>query len=51
MLISTGEILLAGVDHVFLADRDDRMIYGGYVGWIHSEGLNQALNHIRREFT
>jgi hypothetical protein len=27
------------------------MIYGGYVGWIHSEGLNQAKARIRRDFT
>ncbi len=40
-----------GVDHVFLADRDDKMIYGGFVGWTDSEGLNQALNRIRRDFT
>ncbi|MHC5860882.1 hypothetical protein [Nostoc sp.] len=40
-----------GVDHVFLGDRNDRMIYGGFVGWIHSEGLQQALTRIRRDFT
>jgi hypothetical protein len=40
-----------GVDHVFLSDAFDKMIYGGFVGWIHSEGLNQALNRIRRDFT
>lgn len=40
-----------GVDHVFLGDRNNRMIYGGFVGWIHSEGLQQALTRIRRDFT
>lgn len=40
-----------GVDHVFLGDRDDKMVYGGYVGWIHSEGLMSALERIRREFS
>ncbi|MBD2168185.1 hypothetical protein H6G64_35880 [Calothrix sp. FACHB-156] len=40
-----------GVDHVFLGDRNDRMIYGGFVGWIHSEGLQQALTRIKRDFT
>lgn len=39
-----------GVDHVFIADASDRMVYGGYVGWIHSEGLNQAIAQIRRDF-
>ncbi len=40
-----------GVDHVFLGDRDERMIYGGFVGWIDSEGLTQAINRIRISFT
>ncbi|MFN6476458.1 hypothetical protein [Nostoc sp. DedQUE07] len=40
-----------GVDHVFLGDRSDKMIYGGFVGWIHSEGLSQAIVRIRRDFT
>jgi hypothetical protein len=40
-----------GVDHVFISDRHDRMIYGGFVGWIHSEALNQVLIRIRRDFT
>lgn len=40
-----------GVDHVFLADQDDRIIYGGYVGWVHSQGLNTAITRIRRNFT
>jgi hypothetical protein len=42
---------LLGVDHVFLADRNDRMVYGGYVGWIHSEGLSQAIDRIRKDLT
>ncbi|MEG4407192.1 hypothetical protein [Microcoleus sp. MON2_D5] len=40
-----------GVDHIFLGDPDGRMIYGGYVGWIHSEGLNQAISQIRSNLT
>lgn len=40
-----------GVDHIFLADSNDRMIYGGFVGWIQSPGLNQAISQIRRDFT
>lgn len=39
-----------GVDHVFIADRNDNMVYGGFVGWIHSEGLNSAINRIRRDY-
>lgn len=41
----------AGVDHIFLAHSNGKMIYGGFVGWIHSAGLNQAISQIRRDFT
>jgi len=40
-----------GVDHVFLADYNDRMIYGGFVGWVHAVGLDQATTQIKRELT
>jgi len=40
-----------GVDHVFLADCNERMVYGGYVGWVDSEGLNSAIARIRRDFS
>jgi len=40
-----------GVDHIFLAAPDGKMIYGGFVGWIHSEGLNQALSQMRSNLT
>ena len=40
-----------GVDHVFLADYNDRMIYGGFVGWVHAAGLDQAITQIKRELT
>lgn len=42
---------LVGVDHIFLADRDGRIIYGGFVGWIHTKGLNQAINKIRQDYS
>ena len=41
---------LAGVDHVFV-EKGGRCIYAGYVGWIHSEGLHQVLNQIKRKFS
>jgi hypothetical protein len=40
-----------GFDHVFLADPNHQMIYGGYVGWIHSGGLQKAIVRIKRELT
>ena len=40
-----------GVDRIFLADPDGKMIYGGFVGWIHSEGLNRAISQMRSNLT
>ncbi|HEY9907421.1 MAG TPA: hypothetical protein V6D18_07400 [Thermosynechococcaceae cyanobacterium] len=42
-----------GIDHVFIADRSGECVYGGYVGWIHSENLQgtlQALHDELREY-
>jgi hypothetical protein len=36
----------AQVDHVFLADQNNNCIYGGFVGWIHSKALKNALNSL-----
>jgi Rieske Fe-S protein len=40
-----------GVDHVFLADSSGRMLFGGYVGWIHSENLEATIAEIKKTFT
>lgn len=40
----------AGVDHVFIADRSKQCLYGGYVGWIHSKNLQDALQSLQDEF-
>ncbi len=40
-----------GVDHVFVGDRHDRMVYGGFVGWVHSPALDSAITRIRIYFT
>lgn len=39
-----------GVDHVFLSDANGSMIFGGYVGWIHSDDLKVAIAEIKRDF-
>jgi hypothetical protein len=54
--LSDGSVLKmwknpVGVEHVFIADTDGKMIFGGYVGWIHSDGLNYAVAQIKRQFT
>lgn len=40
-----------GVEHIFIANSDGKMVFGGFVGWIHSENLRQAIAEIREEFT
>jgi hypothetical protein len=39
-----------GGDHVFLADPDGKMAYGGFV-WVHADELKNAINLIRSELT
>ncbi|NMG11924.1 hypothetical protein [Brasilonema sp. UFV-L1] len=41
----------AHVKHIFLADQNNKMLFGGYVGWIHTNGLNEAINNIKKEFS
>ncbi len=40
-----------GVEHIFIANGNGKMVFGGFVGWIHSETLRQAITQIREEFT
>jgi hypothetical protein len=41
----------ANVKHIFLADHNNKMVFGGYVGWIHTQGLNEAIDDIKEEFS
>ena len=38
-----------GVDHVFVADKEEQCLYAGYVGWLHSPALRQTLAEIKQE--
>jgi len=38
------------VEHVFVADCHGRCLFGGYVGWIHSPGLHETLEAIKKQF-
>jgi hypothetical protein len=40
-----------GCNYVFIADCDGSMVFGGFVGWVHNNGLNDAIAVIKREFT
>lgn len=37
---------LIGVKHVFIANSDGKCEYSGFVGWIHTAGLEKAINAI-----
>ncbi|WP_392532009.1 hypothetical protein [Nostoc sp. C117] len=41
----------AQVKHIFLADSNNKMIFGGYVGWIHNEKFNEAMDNIKKHFS
>ncbi len=40
----------AQVKHIFLADTNGKMIFGGYVGWIHAKGLDEAIEKIKTNY-
>lgn len=41
---------LFGVDHVFVGSPRGECLYGGFVGWIHSDSLRQVLDEIQQEY-
>ena len=38
-------------DHIFLADSEGKLIYGGVISRIQADSLKEAINTIRRKFT
>ena len=36
--------------HVFITDESGNLIFGGFVGWIHTDGLLACLREVRRRF-
>jgi hypothetical protein len=39
------------VKHIFLANTKGEMIFGGFVGWIHSRGLENAMKILKEQFS
>jgi hypothetical protein len=39
------------VQHIFLANTKGEMIFGGFVGWIHSRDLKNAIKIIKEQFS
>ncbi len=40
---------LLGVDYVFVADKNDKCLYAGYVGWLHAQDLRKTLAAIEQQ--
>lgn len=40
-----------GIDHIFLADSNGNIIYGGFVSWFDADNLNEAIELLRSQFT
>ncbi|NET30438.1 MAG: alpha/beta hydrolase [Cyanothece sp. SIO1E1] len=38
------------VAHIFVADPADRCLYAGFVGWVHTDDLHQALEEIKQRY-
>lgn len=38
------------IEHVFVGSSEEQCLYSGFVGWIHSENLRQALEEIRQKY-
>ena len=41
---------LLGIDHVFVASPTGDCLYAGFVGWVHSPNLQQALAAIQQDY-
>ncbi|AFZ04545.1 hypothetical protein [Calothrix sp. PCC 6303] len=41
----------AQVKHLFLADSNNKMIFGGYVGWMHNKNLNEVIDNIKKVYS
>ncbi len=39
------------VTHIFVTNKKGEMLFGGYVGWIHNQGLESTLEQIRQNFS
>lgn len=39
-----------GIDHVFVACPDGQCLYAGFVGWLHTRDLQQALSEIQQVY-
>jgi hypothetical protein len=38
------------VNHIFVTDSQGECLYGGVVGWMHAQNLQQALAEIKKAY-
>lgn len=38
------------IEHVFLTNQEGKCLYAGFVGWLHKQDLQQALENIRQQY-
>jgi pimeloyl-ACP methyl ester carboxylesterase len=39
------------IEHIFVADSEGECLYAGFVGWLHSQDLRNALEDIKKEYS
>ncbi len=39
------------IEHIFVADSEGECLYAGFVGWLHSQDLQNALENIKQEYS
>jgi hypothetical protein len=38
------------VEHVFIGNNEGQCLYGGFVGWLHADGLHRSLEGIKKQY-
>ena len=38
------------VEHVFIGNNEGQCLYGGFVGWLHADGLRRTLEDIKKQY-
>ncbi|HEY9614513.1 alpha/beta hydrolase [Allocoleopsis sp.] len=38
------------VEHVFIGNNEGQCLYGGFVGWLHADGLRRTLEDVKKQY-
>lgn len=50
MRSSLGVLSRIQVEHVFIGNNEGQCLYGGFVGWLHTDGLRRTLEDIKKQY-